>query len=104
MVDYVMSVRAIQNGLFIADVGPTNFLAVPDGADPDPQQAIAASDWYTKVQSAGEWKNSRNEARGDILFVVHGYNMSEQEVMDRHRRIRDGLAAFNFKGVIVSFD
>jgi len=104
MVDYVMSVRAIQDGLFVPDVGPTTFLAVPDGADPDPRQAIAALDWYGKVQSAGEWKNSRGEARGDILFVVHGYNESEQEVMDRHRRIRDGLAAFNFKGVIVSFD
>ena len=103
-VDYAMSVRSVSKGKFVAGVGPTRFLAVPDGADPDPAQAITASAWYKAVTDAGKWTNDKGEARGDILFVVHGYNESETEVMDRHRRIRDGLAALAFKGVIVSFD
>lgn len=103
-VDYVMSVRAVRNGGFVADVGPTRFLAVPMDSDPAPGQAIPASAWCKAVQTAGEWKNANGEARGDILFIVHGYNMSEQEIMDRHRRIKVGLAALAFKGVIVSFD
>ena len=103
-VDYAMSVRSVSKGKFVAGIGPTRFLAVPDGADPDPAQAITASAWYKAVTDAGKWTNDKGEARGDILFVVHGYNESETEVMDRHRRIRYGLAALAFKGVIVSFD
>jgi esterase/lipase superfamily enzyme len=103
-IDYVMSVRNVSKGQFVADVGITRFLAVPDGANPDPTQAITASAWYKAVTTAGEWKNAQGEDRGDILFVVHGYNNSESDVMQRHRLIRDGLAALAFKGVIVSFD
>ena len=103
-VDYVMSVRAVRNGAFVADVGPTRFLAVPVGSYPAPDQSMAASAWCKAVQTAGEWKNDKGEARGDILFIVHGYNMSEQEIMDRHRRIKTDLATLKFKGVIVSFD
>ncbi|MGH8041324.1 MAG: alpha/beta hydrolase [Rudaea sp.] len=103
-IDYVMSVRAVRSGTFVSDVGPTRFLQVPAGSDPAPDQSISATVWYKAVQSAAEWKNAKNEPRGDILFVVHGYNMSEQEVMDRHRRIKTGLLALGFKGVVVSFD
>jgi esterase/lipase superfamily enzyme len=103
-VDYVMSVRAVRNGGFVSDVGPTRFLAVPVNSYPAPDQAITASAWCKAVITAGEWKNAKGEARGDILFIVHGYNMSEQEIMDRHRRIKDDLATLKFKGVIVSFD
>lgn len=103
-IDFIMSVRKVSAGKFVAEVGPTRFLVVPDGSDPDPAQAIKASDWYKAVQTAGEWKNAQGEARGDIVFVVHGYNNSEHEVVSRHRRLRDDLAALAFKGVIVSFD
>jgi len=103
-VDYVMSVRAVKNGAFVADVGPTRFLVVPGDADPARGQAIAASTWYKAVQTAGTWTNADAQPRGDIVFVVHGYNVSETEVIDRHRRIKEGLAALGFKGVVVSFD
>lgn len=103
-VDYVMSVRGVRAGAFTAEVGPTRCLLVPSGANPSPDQAIASKDWYKAVQSAAEWTNAQGEARGDLLFVVHGYNMSEIEVMDRHHRIKSGLAALNFRGVVVSFD
>lgn len=105
MSDFVMSVRATNDaGEYIADVGLSQFLVVPDGQNPAPSQAIAATSWYQAVRSASVWINASNERRGDILFVVHGYNMSESEVMDRHRRLKDDLAAKGFKGAIVSFD
>ncbi len=103
-VDYLMSVRGVRAGKFTAEVGPTRFLQVPPGAAPLPDHAGPAGAWYKAVQSAAEWQNAQGEARGDLLFIVHGYNMSEQEVMDRHRRIKSGLLALNFKGVVVSFD
>ena len=103
-VDYVMSVRGVRSGVFVPEVGTTRFLQVPAGAGPAPDQAISASAWYKAVQAAAIWHNDLGEPRGDLLFIVHGYNMSEKEVMDRHRQIKNGLLALNFKGVVVSFD
>lgn len=104
MDDYVMSVRAVRGGQFVADVGPTRFLLVPTGQGPSPGNAMPASAWYKAVRQASVWNNENGEERGDVLFIVHGYNMSETEVMGRHRRLRDDLVAEGFKGVVVSFD
>ena len=104
MSDFVMSVRAVEAGQFVADVGDTQYLVVSDGCDPSPNDAIAANDWFNQVRKASIWNNASSEERGDILFVVHGYNMSETEVMDRHRRLKLDLFAAGFKGVLVSFD
>lgn len=104
MSDYVMSVRAEEKGGFVSDVGPTKYLFVPQGQDPSPADEIPARDWFANIMAASAWKNDNGEERGDILFIVHGYNMSEAEVMQRHRRLRDDLLAEGFKGVVVSFD
>lgn len=102
--DYVLSVRAVRSGAFVADVGPSKFLVVPPGQSPAPAQAITQAAWYKAVRTAAAWQNDRGEARGDALFVVHGYNMSVDEVIGRHRRLKGDLIALGFKGVIVSFD
>ncbi len=104
MDDYVLSVRAVRNGAFVAEVGPSKFLVVPPGQSPAPSQAITQSAWYKAVRAAAAWQNERGEARGDLLFVVHGYNLSVAEVIQRHRRLKEDLIALGFKGVIVSFD
>lgn len=103
-VDYVLSVRATSGGVFVADVGATRFLEVPASALPDPRQDVAPTSWYNDVRSAGTWTNSDGKARGDILFVIHGFNNSEAEVIQRHRLVKSGLATLGFKGVVVSFD
>jgi len=102
--DYVMSVRAVRAGRFVADVGQPRFLMVPDGEDPLPGDAVAASGWYKAVRARSVWQNAQGEERGDILFIVHGYNMSETEVMQRHRRLTQDLRTLGFLGVVVSFD
>lgn len=104
MNDYLMSVRAVRSGEFVADVGPTKFLIVPPNQAPSPSNAISASAWYKAVLGAAVWTNDKGEPRGDILFIVHGYNMSEADVIQRHRRLRDDLVGQGFKGVVVSFD
>ena len=104
MEDYVLSVRAVRNGAFVADVGPSKFLVVPPGQSPAPSQAITQAAWYKAVRAAAVWQNARGEARGDLLFVVHGYNMSVADVIQRHRRLKEDLMALGFKGVIASFD
>lgn len=104
MDDYVLSVRAVRNGAFVAEVGPSKFLVVPPGQSPAPSQAITQSAWYKAVRAAAAWQNERGDARGDLLFVVHGYNLSVAEVIQRHRRLKEDLIALGFKGVIASFD
>jgi len=104
MDDYVLSVRAVRNGAFVADVGPSKFLVVPPGQTPAPAQAIAPAAWYKAVRAAAAWQNAQGEARGDLLFLVHGYNLSVTEVIQRHRRLQEDLMALGFKGVLVSFD
>ena len=84
--------------------GVSSFLVVPDGVDPLPAHAITATNWYTAVRQAALWENATGEERGDILFIVHGYNMSEAEVMQRHRRLEADLRKEGFRGVVVSFD
>jgi esterase/lipase superfamily enzyme len=102
--DYVMSVRAVRSGRFIADIGPTRFLMVPQGEDPVPGDAVAAGGWYKAVRTQALWQNAQDEERGDILFIVHGYNLSESEVIQRHRQLSRDLRALGFLGVVVSFD
>jgi hypothetical protein len=100
----VMCVRKVQGGKFVTDVGKTAYLEVPTGQAISPTQDTPVDSWVKDVLAAAEWKNAKGEARGDILFVVHGYNMSEAEVLQRHRRLAADLLALGFRGVVVSFD
>lgn len=106
MVDFVMSVRGVSGGVFNDTVGATRFLIVPDNADPMPvkEQIKKPADWFAQVIASGRWTNDDGKERGDILFIVHGYNVSVSQAVSRHRLIKQGLAAKNFKGVVVSFD
>jgi hypothetical protein len=99
-----MSVRKASRGKFTAEVGETTYLVVPDGKDPDPSHAIPSQDWFDKVTKLAQWRNDKGEQRGDLLFSVHGYNMSESEVIERHRLLANGLNDVGFKGLVVSFD
>lgn len=91
MQGYVMSVRAVRSGSFVGEFGPTRFLVVPAGLTPAPSQGISASPWYKAVRTDAVWKNAARPDRRDILIVVHGYKMSETEIMQRHRSLRDDL-------------
>ena len=104
MEDYIMTARAVRSGEFIPEVGPTKYLLVPPGQTPSPSTTMTAQSWFKAVRAASVWTNDNGNERGDILFIVHGYNTSETEVMERHRRLRDDLVAEGFKGVVVSYD
>lgn len=104
MSDFVMTVRAVEDREFAPEVGETQFLIVPDSKDPSPENATTPALWFKAVRKASVWRNADKEDRGDILFIVHGYNMSETEVMACHRRLKEDLTAEGFKGVVVSFD
>lgn len=104
--DYLLSVRAANSRGFVARIGATRFLAVPADAAANPAHTIPRSAWLRRVQQAAGWRDAQGVARGDLLFVVHGYALSEAEVLDRHRRLQRSLASQPepFRGVVVSFD
>lgn len=104
MSNYVMTVRAVNGGQFISDVGDTQFLIVPENQQPSPTHAVTKDLWYAAVLKDAIWDLNPDHKHGDILFIVHGYNMSEAEVIGRHRLLQRDLTDATFKGCIVSFD
>lgn len=104
MSNYVMTVRAVSDNRFTSDVGETRFLIVPDTQQPSPAHAVPKDVWYAAVMQDAIWDPNPDHQRGDVLFIVHGYNMSESEVIERHRLLERDLTAASFKGCIVSFD
>lgn len=105
---FVMCARAVEDGVFIAEPGPSLFLLVPEGERPSPKHAMKKTDqWFKKLRIAATWgKDSRNGEldRGDLLIFVHGYNNDQKIVMDRHAQLKRDLSSVGFKGEILSFD
>ncbi len=104
--DYVLSVRKRDSaGNYLPEVGEATFLIVPaTSLVTDGIAGIDSGAWFSNVIASGTWQNAAGEQRGDILFIVHGYNMDQSEVLDRHRRIKADLLYFGYKGTIVSYD
>ncbi|MEX3981848.1 alpha/beta hydrolase [Paraburkholderia sp. EG287A] len=105
--NYIMTVRAADSsGNFGEEVADdATFLNVPQAAtDFSMNDEIQRKDWYDAVVAASRWKNDAEDDRGDILFIVHGYNMSTAEALQRHNLLKNDLTNLGFKGVIVSFD
>lgn len=106
MPDYIISVRRVRRGKFIAEPGRTRFLATPANRVPVPDHAISRSNWLKAVLSEGrigKHKESGDDC-GDITVFVHGYNTSPGDVVKRHRTFRKSLAGHGYKGAVISFD
>ncbi len=110
VVDYVISARNITGKGSKKKFGNENadcsYLLVPDGELPDPSHCVPTDKrdaWAKQLMQAAREGVPKGDF-GHILFFVHGFNGSLKINMDRHRRLRDDLAAAGFKGVVVSFD
>lgn len=104
MPDYVICARNVKGKKFGAEPAPSSYLFVPDDAQPSPAHAQSSRDkWATRVLADAR-KGVPEDELGNILVFVHGYNNSQQTVIERHRRLRDDLSVGGFKGVVVSFD
>lgn len=105
--EFVMCARTVEKNSFVAEPGPTLFLQVPSNELPSPKHAVARKDvWVKRLRKESIWgKDVRTKAdRGDILIFIHGYNNSQDIVMQRHRQLKADLAAAGWKGCVVSFD
>lgn len=107
LADFVMCARKVSTDgtHFENDPSPTSYLLVPDGELPLPSQAISATEWANRLIAQATRGHTSTGARiGDILVFIHGFNNGQDIVMQRHRRLRDDLAALGFDGVVASFD
>lgn len=103
---WVISVRRVRRGAFISEPGKARFLKVPEGSLPSPGQAMPRSQWVREVmRRASRGVNPQtNRPVGDILVFIHGYNNSQQTVMERHDKLDALLRDAGFQGMVVSFD
>jgi pimeloyl-ACP methyl ester carboxylesterase len=103
--EYVMCVRKIKNGEFIAEPGRTRYLKVPAGKPLDPDQEIRARQWFDEVGPLADgMARNKIDPAGDVLVFIHGYNNSQSIVMKRHRQLQADLWNEGFRGLVVSFD
>jgi len=99
MPDYIISTRAIRNGSFSSEAGPTRFLKVLDKKNPDPSHEINRTAFVEEVVGTPTAQKCE-----DIVVFVHGYNVTQTDLIKRHRTIRTGLAKAGYKGEFLSFD
>ena len=106
--DFVMCARAVKSGQFISEPGKSLYLQVPGTSDvPLPEHRKNVGEWVKNLRQASVWSPDSRDAskdRGDILVFIHGYNNSQEVVMQRHRRLKADLQAVGYKGAVMSFD
>lgn len=111
--NFVISVRNVRRGQLGDEPGPTRYLEVPAGAQPDPiAHKVPQARWLKSVLARAEVGRHPPDPKnpvggyafGSLLVFVHGYNSSVAQVMRRHDRLQQQLTAQGYQGAIVSFD
>jgi len=103
---YWISVRGVSGDTFTndpSDLGKTRYLVVPHGQTPRPGHAIKPSAWLKAVMA--HFPPDKNGKRwGDIVFFVHGYNNTVENVALRQKLLAEGLESAGFDSLVISFD
>jgi len=103
MPKFIITVRAIANGAFSGSLGTTRYLSVPDDALPLPAHEITRTDWLNRVIAT--FPNVRaGVAEGNVVFFVHGFNETSDDVARMHGEIAAGLATAHYAPTMISFD
>lgn len=111
--DYVICVRDVSKGKFIAEPGETRYLELPEdtwkrtpNSPLNPSQKIDRKDWFSKVMAEAVVGTNPADATefGDVVVFVHGYNNDQRIVMQRHRLLKANLRSIGYEGSVVSFD
>lgn len=93
--DYIICTRSVRNNSFTNEPGNASYLAVPSEA-----KAMQPAD---KIGTAEFLRNIINNEMENIAIYVHGYNMTNEETLFRHRVLKKGLAEQGFTGDLITF-
>lgn len=99
MADYLISTRNIRKNGFTDEPGSTRYLKVPGSANPNPAHEVTRTAFLDEVVGTPDAPNCE-----DVLVFVHGYNVTQADLIKRHRRIRSGLTNAGYRGALISFD
>jgi len=103
--DFVFTSRSIRNSKFSGEPGPVRFLQVPGTSKhPSPSHRVKKSDWVNAIIEACRPGARNNLTEGDIVLLVHGFNVDPSEMLALHRKVKAGLSRHGFDGVVVSYD
>lgn len=113
MSDYVICVRNTftKDGTkhFGDKPGPTKFLRVPDGELPSPEksrgQLLTRTDWLREVLEEAQTgiDDVTGKPVGDVLVFVHGYNNSQEVVMQHQRTLKKDVEDLNYGGAVIAY-
>ena len=103
--DYVLVARSKSADGFNNEPGAVYFLGVPPDEDtPKFRHKMSPRAWRDAVLEQASSGTRNTQTTGDIVFCVHGYNNSQETVLERQRKLQRGLESNGFYGVVVSFD
>ena len=100
MANYIICVRNNNGGNFGTLPGKTKYFNLEDDSlnleNYKPSNSISSNAFLKSI-------NPDNQSK-DIIVFVHGYNNGIEDVLNRHKELKEGLSKFGFKGDLISFD
>src|SRR5665213_2638110 len=90
MAKFIITVRSVSGNAFGGGLGAVRYLIVPDQETPAPSHSTGLRDWVKQVMQTFT-QNADGQAVGDLLFVVHGFNVGIGDVITEHGNIAAGL-------------
>ena len=103
--DYMLVARSKSADGFSNEPGAVYFLGVPSDEDtPKFRHKMSPRAWRDAVLEQASSGTRNTQTTGDIVFYVHGYNNSQEAVLECQRKLQRGLERNGFDGVVVSFD
>jgi hypothetical protein len=102
MAKFFITVRSVTANAFGDNLGAIRYLVVPDRDIPAPAHAVKQSAWIKQIMATFP-VDANGVPNGNLLFVVHGYNLAVAGVDAQQRNVKAGLAD-KLACTIVSFD
>jgi pimeloyl-ACP methyl ester carboxylesterase len=103
MPEYMITLR---NGDGSDGVGPPRYITFVD--DVTPEVTFAPGAWVNQLTGefpvVGAPQNGVPQRAGDVLFLVHGFNVSHQSARSFHLKCVAALAVAGWKGKVISYD
>jgi pimeloyl-ACP methyl ester carboxylesterase len=111
MAKYWISVRAMSGSEFTdaVELGATKYLKVPDDETPAPRHRIPMSQWTSEIiasfpNASAPPAGGDPVPTGDVVFFVHGYNNTIENVNRAYQKLHQGLSDHNFQCQVICFD
>jgi len=100
---YIVSLRSPSNE---RAMGKVRYLDIDDSTGA--VTARSPDNWASRIIASFETKpvagKSKPQRVGEILFLVHGFNVSAADALAFHRKCESQLRAAGWQGLVISFD